>query len=88
MGRSILGKSCSELKTSLHNLSTHCPRCPVCGQPLSVQLAQGRKSGKYSIMLVCAINVRHFRGFINDQSYVKGVLARVNDVANDGTAAG
>jgi hypothetical protein len=28
-------------------------------------------------MLICPADGRHFRGFINDQSYVKQVLARL-----------
>jgi hypothetical protein len=53
--------------------------CPVCSAPLSVRAAEGRKSHKPFIMLVCDINPRHFRGFITDQEYVRGVLDRQSD---------
>ena len=55
------------------NISQSIP-CPVCGEPLDVRIAHGRKSGKVSIMLVCARDGRHFRGFIADREYVKQVL--------------
>ena len=51
--------------------------CPVCGVPLTVRLARGRKSGKTFVMLLCAQDGRHFRAFINDQRYVAQVLERV-----------
>jgi hypothetical protein len=49
--------------------------CPVCRQPLTLRPAQGRKSGKSFLMLVCLLDGRHFRGFINDRDYVDSVLA-------------
>ncbi len=52
--------------------------CPVCGDPVDVRPARGRKSHKFFIMLVCSRDGRHFRGFINDQKYV----ARLMGVAN------
>jgi hypothetical protein len=51
--------------------------CIVCGGGLTLRTARGRKSGKPFLMLVCPQNGRHFRGFINDQGYVKQVLARL-----------
>ncbi len=48
--------------------------CPICGNPLSVRVARGRKSGKPFIMLKCEEDGRHFRGFITDQSYVKRLI--------------
>jgi hypothetical protein len=30
-------------------------------------------------MLICPQDGRHFRGFINDQTYVKGVMAKLED---------
>lgn len=53
------------------------PECPICHLPLSVQLARGRKSGKAFVMLICALDGRHFRGFISDRTFVKGVLERL-----------
>ncbi len=53
--------------------------CPVCHRPLEVRLACSRRSGKSSLMVVCPGDGRHFRGFINDAGYVKGVLARLED---------
>lgn len=52
-------------------------QCPVCKGELCIRLARGRKSGKPSVMLICPINGRHFRGFITDQSYVTGILSRL-----------
>ena len=51
--------------------------CIVCGAGLTLRTARGRKSGKCFLMLVCPQDGRHFRGFINDQDYVKEVLARL-----------
>ena len=53
--------------------------CLVCRKPLALRLARGRKSGKPFIMLVCPSDGRHFRGFISDQTYVRGVLALLED---------
>lgn len=51
--------------------------CLICQQPLTLRLARGRKSGKPFLMLICPSDGRHFRGFINDQEYVRQVLARL-----------
>lgn len=51
--------------------------CLICQHPLSMRLAKGRKSGKVFVMLLCTIDARHFRGFINDRAYVDSVLARL-----------
>ena len=52
-------------------------RCLVCGEALLVRPARGRKSGKPFLMLVCGRDGRHFRAFVNDQEYVRGVLERL-----------
>ena len=52
-------------------------QCPVCQRGLTLKLAQGRKSGKTFLMLVCTQDGRHFRGFINDRAYVDAVLSRL-----------
>lgn len=51
--------------------------CMICGEPLTVRLAQGRKSGKVFVMLLCPKDARHFRAFINHQPYVKELLSRL-----------
>jgi hypothetical protein len=51
--------------------------CIVCGSGLTLRTARGRKSGKPFLMLLCPQDGRHFRGFINDQSYVKEVLSKL-----------
>ena len=51
--------------------------CLVCQSPLVVRLARGRKSMKPFLMLLCAKDGRHFRAFINDQTYVHQVLERM-----------
>ena len=48
--------------------------CVVCRGPLALRIAHGRKSGKPFLMLVCTEDGRHFRAFINDQRFVRGVL--------------
>ena len=48
--------------------------CLVCGAPLTIRPAQGRKSKKPFIMLRCSHDARHFRAFITDQDYVRQVL--------------
>ena len=48
--------------------------CPVCGGPLSLGPARGRKSGKPSLMLKCIAKGQHLRAFITDQDYVGRVL--------------
>jgi hypothetical protein len=56
--------------------------CPVCTAPMSVRAAQGRRSGKSFIMLVCPKDGRHFRGFITDQRYVESVLKKKSLLPN------
>jgi hypothetical protein len=51
--------------------------CIICGSGLVLRTAQGRKSRKPFLMVICPQDGRHFRGFINDQGYVKQVLARL-----------
>ena len=53
--------------------------CLICGDPLTVRTARGRKSGKPFVMLVCGRDGRHFRGFITDQTYVRELFTRVED---------
>ena len=60
-----------------HSIQSVKSPCPVCREPLTLRLAQGRKSGKTFLMLVCTKNPRHFRGFINDRNFVDGVLSRL-----------
>ena len=49
--------------------------CLICQHPLSLRPARGRKSGKPSLMLICPVDGRHFRGFVNYQPYVAQVSA-------------
>ncbi len=58
--------------------------CPVCGDPVDVRPAQGRKSRKPFVMLVCSRDGRHFRAFINDQEFVARVTGAA-DQAGRGT---
>jgi hypothetical protein len=58
-------------------MNDNTPRCPICNESLLIRLARGRKSGKAFVMLVCAIDGRHFRGFINHQPYVKQVIENI-----------
>ena len=50
--------------------------CPVCSKSLSVRIAQGRKSGKSFVMLVCAKDGRHIRAFISDREFVKATVEK------------
>ena len=62
--------------------------CVICGQPLIIGLAKGRKSGKTFVGLRCKQG-RHFRGFIYDRDYVDGVLARLEaHIAGSGSEGG
>ena len=60
------------------NTSQEIP-CLVCRESLALRLARGRKSGKPFIMLICPVDGRRFRGFITDQTYVREVLALLED---------
>ncbi len=56
------------------------PKCPICGHPLSVKLGQARKSGKPYVMLICAQDGRHFRGFIMHRPYVQELLNKLESL--------
>lgn len=58
-------------------------RCPVCKSSLSVRLARGRKSGKPFVMLLCSMDGRHLRAFINDHAYVEEVLSHLEGQTSD-----
>ncbi len=58
--------------------------CVVCGGPLALRVARGRKSGKPFLMLVCTKDGRHFRAFINDQAYVRNVLDGLESGGGEG----
>ncbi len=51
--------------------------CPICAEPLMVRLARGRKSGKPFVMLRCARDGRHYRGFINHRPYVLALVEKL-----------
>lgn len=55
-------------------------QCPVCGLDLRVGTAEGRKSKKPFITLVCPQDGRHFRAFINDKEYVTDVLNKLEQM--------
>jgi hypothetical protein len=52
-------------------------KCPVCGDPLTFQIARGRKSGKVFLMLKCLRDGRHFRGFINHRPLVEELIQKL-----------
>ena len=63
-------------------------RCPLCHTPLRFSLATSRKAKKPKVfvMLVCTTDARHFRGFISDQAFVRGLVERAeDDLAATGT---
>jgi hypothetical protein len=51
--------------------------CPVCSTGLIIRLANGRKSGKPFVMLICPKDGRHIRAFINDKKFVGEVLGKL-----------
>jgi uncharacterized protein YbaR (Trm112 family) len=59
--------------------------CPVCGTALSLSPAKSRKSKrpKQFLMLVCPVDGRHFRGFINDREFVRQVIQRAEQIDNE-----
>ena len=61
-------------------MTPHVAHCPVCSESLTVRPAEGRKSGKPFIMLVCPVDGRHFRGFITDKEYVGRVHAKLKSL--------
>ena len=63
-------------------------RCLVCKGDLTVSAAQGRKSKKPFVMLMCSQDGRHFRAFITDQEYVKKVMASVEKPTGNGALEG
>jgi len=58
-------------------------QCPVCGDPLSLQIASGRKSGKTFLMLKCLQDGRHFRGFITYRPFVEGLIQNLETLTNN-----
>ena len=58
-------------------------QCPVCGDPLSLQIASGRKSGKIFLMLKCLRDGRHFRGFITHRPFVESLIQKLENLKND-----
>ena len=50
--------------------------CPVCGTGLRISPAKSRKAKnpKAFLMLICPVDGRHFRGFINDRDFVASAL--------------
>ncbi|NQW20320.1 MAG: hypothetical protein HQ477_06295 [Chloroflexi bacterium] len=59
------------------------PTCLVCQEIVEIKLAIGRKSGKPSLSMVCPVDARHFRGFINDKTYVENVLSHHSETHRD-----
>ena len=55
------------------------PNCLVCGEALDLRKTQGRRSRKPSLMFVCPVDGRHFRGFVTYAPFVDGVLARLKE---------
>jgi hypothetical protein len=60
--------------------SSLAPRCPICGDPLLIRLATGRKSGKPFVMMLCSQDGRHFRGFISHRPYVEQFVAKLESI--------
>ena len=56
----------------MSNIPTIC--WPVCGAVLKVTTSISKR-GKVSLSLACPVDGRDFRAFINNQAFVRGVLA-------------
>jgi hypothetical protein len=72
------------------NSNTQQMPCLVCGAQLQVRVATGRKSGKPFIMVICAVDGRHFRGFVGDKEFVRRVAraAGIQEVDSGPTTKG
>jgi hypothetical protein len=70
------------MENNSNSTTQQLPACPVCGIALSFRLAKGRKSKKPFIMLMCAMDGRHFRGFIGDRDYIKLVMEKLEAKTN------
>ena len=57
------------------------PACPVCQRTLRFKLTRSKKRDAVSVMFYCALP-RHFRGFVNDQNYVRAIMDRLETVKN------
>jgi hypothetical protein len=62
--------------------------CPVCAAPLRFSPAQSRKAKKPKLflMLACPTDGRHFRGFINDMTFVEQFISASRLSASNGAA--
>ncbi len=54
--------------------------CLLCGTTLTTSVTTNR-NGRYAVGIVCPIDARHLRGFINDRAYVVEMLAQWADAA-------
>ena len=54
--------------------------CPICGGRVNLTLHTRKQSGKPFLMLLCQVDSRHYRAFINDETYVKNVAATLHEV--------
>ena len=57
-------------------------QCPVCGDPLSLQIASGRKSGKTFLMWKCLRDGRHFCGFSAYRPFVEDLIQNLSSGLN------
>lgn len=50
-------------------------RCPVCGAELGSIFTKSQRSNRQAVMLMCPVDARHFRGFVNDPKWVSEAVA-------------
>jgi hypothetical protein len=61
-------------------------KCPVCQTELAVRPAEGRKSRKPFIMVVCPVKTRHFRGFIAEPDFVARFIEKLDESKRESEA--
>ncbi len=54
--------------------------CLICRGPVNLTLHTRKKPGKPFLMLLCQIDSRHYRAFINDEAYVRNIAATLREV--------
>lgn len=59
--------------------------CHICQTSLKVKLCFGRKSGKPGVSLSCPADGRHLRAFVTDKEYVRGLMDRLEAIADNKT---
>ena len=54
--------------------------CLICQGPVNLTLHTRKKTGKQILMLLCEVDSRHYRAFINDEAFVRSVALGHHEV--------